>query len=100
MKTPLKYALPLGLMMTSACAMASGQLTPHECNSYPFKHTQGEVTHRDMIRELRELESVGYRPSTDNYSLDITDARARLMAKYATDCKPDQNATAVPPSSS
>jgi hypothetical protein len=77
MKTPLKYALPLGLMMASACAMASGQLTPHECNSYPFKHTQG-----------------------DNYSLDITDARARLMAKYATDCKPDQNATAVPPSSS
>jgi len=100
MKTPLNYALPLGLMMASACAMASGQLTPHECNSYPFKHTQGEVTHRDMMRELRELEAVGYRPAVDNYSLDITDARARLMAKYVTDCKPDQNATAVPPSNS
>ena len=100
MKTPLKYALPIGLLMASACAMASGRLTPHQCNAYPFKPAHGEVTHRDLMRELNELESVGYRPSTDNYSLDLTDARARLMAKYATDCKPDQNATAVPPSSS
>jgi hypothetical protein len=100
MKTPLKYVLPLGLMMASACAMASDRLTPHQCNSYPFKPTNGEVTHRDLMRELTELEAVGYRPGVDNYSLDITDARARLMAKYATDCKPDQNATAVTPSSS
>jgi hypothetical protein len=35
MKTPLKYVLPLGLMMASACAMASDRLTPHQCNSYP-----------------------------------------------------------------
>ncbi|MEW6346840.1 MAG: hypothetical protein RXR20_18855 [Paraburkholderia sp.] len=100
MKTPLKYGLPLGLMMASACAMASGPLTPHQCNSYPFQPTHGEVTHRDLMRELNELESVGYRPAIDNYSLDITDARARLMAKYETDCKPDQHAADVPPSNS
>ena len=98
MKTPLKYVLPLGLMMASACAMASDRLTPHQCNSYPFKPASGEVTHRDLMRELNELEAVGYRPAIDNYALDITDARARLMAKYATDCKPDQHAASVPPS--
>jgi hypothetical protein len=100
MNTRLKYVLPLGLMIASACAMASGQLTPQQCNSYPFKPANGEVTHRDLIRELNELEAVGYRPGIDNYSLDISDARARLMAKYATDCKPDQNAASVPPSNS
>ena len=100
MKTRLKYVLPLGLMIASACAMASGQLTPQQCNSYPFKPANGEVTRRDLIRELNELEAVGYRPGIDNYSLDISDARARLMAKYAMDCKPDQNAASVPPSDS
>jgi hypothetical protein len=83
MKTALKYVLPVGLMLASACAMASDRLTPHQCNSYPFKPTNGEVT-----------------PGVDNYSLDITDARARLMAKYATDCKPDQHAASIPPSNS
>jgi hypothetical protein len=97
MKTALKYVLPVGLMLASACAMASDRLTPHQCNSYPFKPTNGEVTHRDLMRELTELEAVGYRPGVDNYSLDITDARARLMAKYATDCKPDQHAALKPP---
>jgi hypothetical protein len=100
MKIALKYVLPVGLMMASACAMASDRLTPHQCNSYPFKPTNGAVTHRDLMRELTELEAVGYRPGVDNYSLDITDARARLMAKYATDCKPDQHAASVPPSNS
>ncbi|HEV3425604.1 MAG TPA: hypothetical protein VG105_17850 [Paraburkholderia sp.] len=96
MKISFKFALPLGLMMASACAMAANRLTPHECNAYPFKPTHGELTHRDMMRELTELESVGYRPSLDNYSLDITQARERLMEKYNTDCKPDQTATNLP----
>jgi hypothetical protein len=97
MKTQLKYALPLGLMIASACAMASSRLTPQECNAYPFKAVHGEVTHDDLMRELNELEAVGYRPAIDNYSLDLTDARARLMAKYATDCKPERHAASVPP---
>lgn len=100
MKTPFKLVLPLGLMMASACAMASGRLTPHECNSYPLAATSGHVTHRDLMRELAELESVGYRPSMDNYSLDIADARARLMTKYKEDCKPNQATTMAPATSS
>lgn len=100
MKTSLKLALPLGLMIASACAMASDRLTPHQCHSYPFKTTHSEVTHRDLMRELTELESVGYRPGVDNYALDITDARSRLQAKYKTDCAPNQTTSAAPPNNS
>jgi hypothetical protein len=97
MKTPSRSALFIGLMIASACATASTRLTPHQCNAYPFKPAHGEVTHRDLMRELNELESVGYRPAVDNYSLDVTDARARLMAKYARDCQPDRHAATMPP---
>jgi hypothetical protein len=83
-------------MPASACAMASNRLTPHECNAYPFKPAHGEVTHRALMRELTELESVGYRPEIDNYSLDITQARERLVDKYNMDCKPKQAATSLP----
>jgi hypothetical protein len=83
-------------MPASACAMASNRLTPHECNAYPFKPAHGEVTHRALMRELTELESVGYRPGIDNYSLDITQARERLIDKYNMDCKPKQVATSLP----
>lgn len=100
MKTSLKLALPLALMMASACAMASGPLTPHECNTYPLKATSSQVTHRDLMRELTELESVGYQPGPGNGSLDIGDVRARLMAKYNADCQPNQAATAAPAANS
>jgi hypothetical protein len=100
MKTPLKLVIPAVLMMASACAMASDKLTPHQCNSYPFKTTNGQVTHRDVMRELNELESVGYRPGVDNYSPDLSDARARLMAKYNEDCMPPTHATTAAPGTS
>jgi hypothetical protein len=100
MKTSLKVALPFALMMASACAMASDRLTPHQCNSYPFKTMHTQVTHRDLMRELTELEAVGYRPGVDNYALDITDARARLMAKYSTDCKHNQATSVASPDNS
>ncbi|KNE75284.1 hypothetical protein BCRE_2931 [Candidatus Burkholderia crenata] len=87
-------------MLASACAMASNPLTPRECNAYPFKPARGEVTHRVLMRELTELESVGYRPGIDNYSLDITQARERLIDKYNADCKPKQVATSLPGTSS
>jgi hypothetical protein len=100
MKTPFKFAFPLGLMLASACAMASNRLTPHECNAYPFKSAHGEVTHRALMRELTELESVGYRPGIDNYSLDIAQARERLNDAYNADCKPNQPATSLPATNS
>ncbi|HEY1999712.1 DUF4148 domain-containing protein [Paraburkholderia sp.] len=96
MKISFKHAVPIALMMTSAYAMADGQLTPHQCHAYPFVHADGPVTHRDLMRELTELESVGYRPGVDNYSLDITQAREKLKAKYDQDCLPKQPAASLP----
>jgi hypothetical protein len=74
MKTALKYVLPVGLMLASACAMASDRLTPHQCNSYPFMPTNGEVTHRDLMRELTELEAATGRASTTIRSTLLTHA--------------------------
>lgn len=92
MNAAIKRVLPLGLLAASSLAFASGHLTPHQCSSYPFTPTHGALTTHDVARELAELESVGYRPGIDNYSPDIGDARARLMAEYAKDCLPSQTA--------
>jgi hypothetical protein len=89
----MKRCLPAVLMAASSVTFASGHLTPQECNSYPFKATHGSVTADDMARELTELESVGYRPAIDNYSPDISDARARLNAEYTRDCAPAHTAS-------
>lgn len=98
MKIPLRQAIWLALMMASASAIAD-PLTPHQCNVYPFVHAHGPVTHRDLMRELTELEDVGYRPGTDNYSLDITQAREKLNAKYAQDCAPKHTTASLPSTS-
>ena len=99
MKISFKRAVPIIVMMTSAYAMASSPLTPTQCNAYPFVQAHGEVTHLDMMRELTELESVGYRPGIDNYSPDITQAREKLKAKYDEDCGPKQPAVSLPSTS-
>jgi hypothetical protein len=84
MTTRLKLALPIALMVASAGAFAGTRLTPQQCNAY---------------RELAELESVGYRPALDNYSLDISDARARLNAEYVRDCLPKGSTASLPSTS-
>jgi hypothetical protein len=83
------------LLFASTSALASGPLTPQECNAYPFVQTNRPVTHRDLMRELSLLESVGYRPSpSDDYDYpnDIRTAEQRLNAKYLADCRPTQAA--------
>ena len=40
--------------------MAAPHLTPQQCNDYPFTQLKGEVTHKQLMRELGELEAVGY----------------------------------------
>ncbi|WP_043286354.1 hypothetical protein [Paraburkholderia oxyphila] len=80
--------IPLVLMTASSLACAAGHLTPQQCNSYPFKPAHGALSSDDVARELNELASVGYRPSIDNYSPDIADARAKLNAEYVKDCAP------------
>ncbi|HLX01277.1 MAG TPA: DUF4148 domain-containing protein [Trinickia sp.] len=93
--TPTAIAL-LTLSLVSACAMAA-PLTPHECNSYPFKRASGEVTHAQLIRELGELESVGYDPTADDpdYPANLQHAQQALQAKYQKDCVPDAVTTST-----
>lgn len=90
--------MPVALMTASSLTVASGHLTPQECNSYPLKPAQGVLSRADLARELAELGSVGYRPGLDNYSLDINDARDRLKAEYARDCLPAQSTAGTPSS--
>ncbi|MGV2289796.1 DUF4148 domain-containing protein [Trinickia sp. YCB016] len=84
--TPTAIAL-LALSLASASAMAA-PLTPHECNSYPFKPLSGEVTHAQLIQELGELESVGYDPTAEDpdYPTNLNRAQRALQAKYQRDC--------------
>ncbi|MDE1182471.1 DUF4148 domain-containing protein [Paraburkholderia sp.] len=96
MKFSQKKAILLAaftLISTSACA--APHLSPQQCNDYPFKPLHGEVTHRQLMRELGELESVGYQPSdTDNeYPQDIETAQKKLGAEYRRDCLPAQHAS-------
>jgi Domain of unknown function (DUF4148) len=97
----LKLAIPLALIVVSASAMASNRLTPAECNAYPFKPLHGEVTHADLMRELAELESVGYQPGADDveYPNDIMHAEQRLQAKYRADCGTARQSVAIQSSS-
>lgn len=94
MKRHFKFAIPVVLLMLSASASAASRLTPQECNSYPFVPVKGEITHQDLMRELAELESVGYQPGADDteYPNDIMQAEKRLQAKYQAECKPGAQA--------
>jgi hypothetical protein len=98
--TPAAIAL-LTLSLVSASAMAAPRtphaLTPQECNSYPFKATSGEVTHAQLMRELGELESVGYDPTAEDpdYPTDLQRAQQALQAKYQKDCAPDAVSTST-----
>ena len=86
------------LVFASASALASSPLTPQECNAYPFVQTTGPVTHKDLMRELALLESVGYRPAADDidYPHDIRHAEKQLRAKYLADCRSTQTAAQTP----
>ncbi|AOI57885.1 DUF4148 domain-containing protein [Burkholderia diffusa] len=76
------------LACASTAAFAAPHLTPQECSAYPFVHTRHEVTHADLVRELAELEQVGYEPAHSGpyYPDDLDAAKRRLAAEYRTDC--------------
>ncbi|WP_051377318.1 DUF4148 domain-containing protein [Paraburkholderia dilworthii] len=77
------------LLIASASAMASPGLTQHQCNDYPFEQLKGEVTHKQLMQELNELEAVGYNPDDANtYPDDLDHARQKLQAEYRADCIP------------
>jgi hypothetical protein len=49
------------------------------------------------MRELKELEAVGYEPHAEdeNYPADIEAAQQRLAAVYRSDCSPQHTAAAA-----
>jgi hypothetical protein len=97
MKSWLKFAWVPFVGALSMSAVAAPHLTPQECHSYPFVKQTHEVTHADLIREVQELEAVGYEPRADDdsYPSDIEAAQQRLAALYQSDCRPQNTAAAV-----
>ena len=97
MKLATKTLLTTLLLIGSASAMAAPGLTQQQCNDYPFAQTKGEVTHRQLMRELKELEAVGYSPGMGddaNYPDDMEKAEAKLQAEYRADCLPVSHVSA------
>lgn len=89
MKLATKTLLTTLLLIGSASAMAAPGLTSQQCNDYPFTHLKGEVTHKQLMRELGELESVGYSPGdsdASNYPDNLEQAKQKLQAEYRADC--------------
>ncbi|REG52162.1 uncharacterized protein DUF4148 [Paraburkholderia sp. BL6669N2] len=88
MNSQWKLASIIALLTISASASAMGKLSAAQCHSYPFAPVKGEVTHGDLMRELSELESVGYQPggSDLNYPNNVTRAEKALHAKFIADC--------------
>ena len=76
------------LACASTAALAAPRLTPQECNAYPFVHTRHDLTHADLVRELTELEQVGFDPARNSpyYPDDLDSAKHRLAAEYRADC--------------
>ncbi|AZQ56120.1 DUF4148 domain-containing protein [Burkholderia cenocepacia] len=97
MHHPARYLVCAAMLALSVSAHAETKLTSAQCDDYPFVHTNGQVSHRQLVNELNELESVGYDPSSgdeSSYPDDIDSAQARLMQKYRRDCAGAANTVA------
>jgi hypothetical protein len=93
-----RYLLTLLLLVHAGAQAAQGlHLTPHQCSSYPFVVGQHKVTHRDLMRELGELEAEGYSidDNSDEYPDDLWAAQDKLNQDYQRDCV--QHASTTPP---
>lgn len=88
MKRWLGFALIPFLGVASASAFAAPHLTPQACHSYPFVRPAHEVTHGELMQELRDLSLVGYQAhAVDNdYPSDLEAAQQRLGSLYRHDC--------------
>lgn len=97
MKATLKLLILSPLLIASTVSLAKPTLTAQQCNSYPFIHSRGPATHKQVMNELYELEAVGYDASSANasYPDDIDHAERRLSAEYKQDCTAQKVATAA-----
>jgi len=88
MKLHLQAIASTILMTASVAAMAAPTLTPQECSDYPFVQPAGELTHAQVMQNLKELEDVGYRPAPADpyYPRRIERAEKKLQIEYRHDC--------------
>ena len=95
MKLATRTLVTTLLLIGSASTMAAPGLTQQQCNDYPFKQLKTEVTHKQLMNELSELEAVGYSPSDDDdeYPSDLDEAEQKLQAEYRADCMPVAHAS-------
>lgn len=94
MKRWHRFALIPLLGAASASAFAAPHLSQHACQSYPFVKPAHEVTHGELMQELKDLSRVGYvEHAVDNdYPSDLEAAQQRLNALYQHDCLAQQTA--------
>ena len=76
------------LLGSATTALAAPQLTPQQCNDFPFKQPVGEITHAQLEQQLAELEAVGYDPGFNDvyYPRNLRTAERKLRAEYRQDC--------------
>ncbi|MGA7776268.1 MAG: DUF4148 domain-containing protein [Paraburkholderia sp.] len=93
MKLNLHVVASAILMSLSTAVLAAPSLTPQQCDDYPFVHPAGDVTHGQVMQELKELEAVGYRTTPDDpyYPRRIEKAEKKLQVEYRQDCMPVQH---------
>jgi hypothetical protein len=97
MKRWLRFAVFPLLGAASVSAFAAPHLTPQACHSYPFVRPAHEVTHGELMQELKDLSLVGYgpHPVDNDYPFDLEAAQQRLSRLYRHDCVA-QTATTQP----
>jgi hypothetical protein len=82
MKHWLRFALIPLLGAASVSAFAAPHLSQRACHRYPFVKPAHEVTHGELMQELKDLSLVGYEEhAVDNdYPSDLEAAQQRLCA--------------------
>ncbi|WP_321886814.1 hypothetical protein [Paraburkholderia bannensis] len=99
MKRWYRFALIPLLGAASASALAAPHLSERACHSYPFVKPAHEVTHRELMQEVKDLALVGYEShGVDNeYPSDLEAAQQRLGKLYRHDCLQHQAAATTEP---
>jgi hypothetical protein len=95
----LRFAVFPLLGAASVSAFAAPHLTPQACHSYPFVRPAHEVTHGELMQELKDLSLVGYQShAVDNdYPSDLEAAQQRLNSLYRHDCAAQATTTQPAP---
>lgn len=82
------FLVILPVVLSCDYAMATPRLTQAECNDYPFVPLQHTVTRKQLMREMAELQAVGYHAGAgdNDYPHDLNVAEEKLRIRYRSDC--------------